>query len=204
MTEDKVILDRKSFEALAVESRVKILKSLKQRRKTLSEIAKERGMSVSGIKEHLETLEGAGLVRKLDDGHKWKYYELTQKGGELLTPKEIRVWVLLSISTIALLSSLLAIFYASTTPLDGVASIPEGPDIQAEDSRIMAASPLVPGIVMQNETVEKATPPQTEENNTIVEPDLRMPIAVASVSAATTIACIFILWHNHQRSKSST
>ena len=82
MEEEKVVLDRKSFEALAVDTRVKILKSLKERRKTLSEIAKEQGMSVSGIKEHLETLEHVGLIEKKDDGHKWKYYELTKKGAK--------------------------------------------------------------------------------------------------------------------------
>ena len=52
--EGKIVLDRKSFEALAVDSRVRILKSLKEKRKTLSEISKEQGMSLSGVKEHLE------------------------------------------------------------------------------------------------------------------------------------------------------
>ena len=42
MEEDKIVLDRKSFEALAVDSRVKLLKSLKQRRKTLKEFRKGR------------------------------------------------------------------------------------------------------------------------------------------------------------------
>jgi DNA-binding transcriptional ArsR family regulator len=109
MEEDKIVLDRKSFEALAVDSRVKILKSLKERRKTLSEIAKEQGMSVSGVKEHLETLEGVGLIEKKDDGHKWKYYELTKKGGNIVAPRELRVWILLSMSFIALMASMTAI-----------------------------------------------------------------------------------------------
>lgn len=107
MEEDKIVLDRKSFEALAVDSRVKLLKSLKQRRKTLSELANEQKMSVSGVKEHLETLENVGLVEKKDDGHKWKYYELTRKGKDVVGPKEIRVWILLVTSVIALFSSLI-------------------------------------------------------------------------------------------------
>ncbi len=110
MDEDKIVLDRKSFEALAVDTRVKILKSLKVRRKTLSEIAKEQEMSVSGVKEHLETLEKVGLIEKIDDGHKWKYYELTRKGSDIVAPRELRVWILLSISMIALIASMVAIF----------------------------------------------------------------------------------------------
>lgn len=119
MEEDKIVLDRKSFEALAVDTRIKILKSLKERRKTLSEIAKEQDMSVSGVKEHLETLEGVGLIVKKDDGHKWKYYELTKKGSGIVAPKELRVWILLSISTIALLASVLALTSVPGISQDG-------------------------------------------------------------------------------------
>ncbi|MFZ5501776.1 MAG: ArsR/SmtB family transcription factor, partial [Candidatus Micrarchaeota archaeon] len=99
--EGKIVLDRKSFEALAVDSRVRILKSLKERRKTLSEVASEQKMSLSGVKEHLETLERVGLIAKKDDGHKWKYYELTKKGMDIVAPRELRVWILLSLSTFA-------------------------------------------------------------------------------------------------------
>jgi DNA-binding transcriptional ArsR family regulator len=100
--EDKIVLDRKSFEALAVDTRVKILKALQQRRKTLSELSAELNLSVSGVKEHLETLENAALVTKMDDGHKWKYYELTNKGSVVVQPRELKVWILLAISLVAL------------------------------------------------------------------------------------------------------
>ncbi len=105
--EEKIVLDSKSFEALAVDNRVRILKSLKQRRKTLSEIAKEMDISVSGAKEHLQKLEQANLVEKKDDGHKWKYYELTKKGTGIVAPKELKVWILLGLSLIALVLSLM-------------------------------------------------------------------------------------------------
>jgi len=110
MEEEKIVLDRKSFEALAVDTRVRILKALKQRRKTLSELSEELGLAVSGVKEHLETLQSAELITKVDDGHKWKYYELTRKGSEIIGPKELRVWILLSISTLALILSAMSMF----------------------------------------------------------------------------------------------
>ncbi|MBU0591528.1 winged helix-turn-helix domain-containing protein [Candidatus Micrarchaeota archaeon] len=108
--DDKIVLDRRSFEALAVDTRIRILKSLKERRKTLTELAKEQKMSVSGIKEHLTTLERVELIDKIDDGHKWKYYELTKKGREIIGPKEVRVWILLSLSTFALVASIFIMF----------------------------------------------------------------------------------------------
>ena len=60
-------------------------------------------MSVPTIKEHLSSLESAGLVKQIDDGHKWKYYELTRKGKNILAPGETMVWVLLSLSGAAAL-----------------------------------------------------------------------------------------------------
>ena len=117
MDDEKIVLDRKSFEALAVDTRVKILKSLKQRRKTLTEIAKEEGMSVSGIKEHLSVLESVGLIEKIDDGHKSKYYELTKKGREVVGPKEVKVLIVLSTSILALLISLLFMLGPAAAPM---------------------------------------------------------------------------------------
>jgi DNA-binding transcriptional ArsR family regulator len=101
--EDKVTLDREAFRVLASGTRVGILKSLKKQRKTLTELAREFGMSASAVKEHLDSLAGADLVIQKDDGHKWKYYELTRKGSDILNPDQTKVWVLLSASGIAAL-----------------------------------------------------------------------------------------------------
>ncbi len=102
MEDEKITLDMKSFKALASESRVSILKSLKRRRKMLTELSRELKMSPSTVKEHLDSLSGAGLVVQIDDGHKWKYYELTRAGKDILDPNETRVWVILGLSAIAL------------------------------------------------------------------------------------------------------
>ena len=90
---DEIVLDKKTFEALAMESRVKILKALKERRKTQSELSKELALAPSTISEHLEKMLEAELVAKKKDHHKWIYYELTEKGQHILSPQKASVFV---------------------------------------------------------------------------------------------------------------
>lgn len=103
--DDTIRLDRRSFEALAAESRVKVLKALSKRRKTLTELAKELSLSNSTMKEHLEVLVGAGLIIQRDEGRKWKYYELTRKGQGIVSPYPARVLIMLAVSIILVLGS---------------------------------------------------------------------------------------------------
>jgi len=123
MDENKIVLDRKAFGALAVDSRVKILKALKERRKMLTELSDEMKLSASSTKEHLDTLVDAGLISRIDDGHKWKYYELTRKGSEIVTPdREIRVWVLLGMSVVGLASAAFLMIAGAPAPMQATAS----------------------------------------------------------------------------------
>lgn len=80
-------IDRKTLKALGAETRMDILKSLKQRRKTPSELARELKLSSPTILEHLNKLEGADLVERVETGHKWVYYTLTKKGTNLIKPR---------------------------------------------------------------------------------------------------------------------
>ncbi len=102
--EDRITLDREAFRVLASETRIGILKSLDTRRKTLTELAGQFGMSASTIKEHMDSLVRAELAIQLDEGHKWKYYQLTPKAKRLLHPSDIRIWVLLSVSSIGMVA----------------------------------------------------------------------------------------------------
>lgn len=102
--EDRITLDREAFRVLASETRIDILKSLDIRRKTLTELSAEFGMSASTIKEHMDNLARAGLVIQLDEGRKWKYYELTAKGKRLLHPSDVRIWLLFSVSAIGMMT----------------------------------------------------------------------------------------------------
>ncbi len=80
-------IDRKTLKALAADTRLDILKSLGKRRKTPSELAKELNLAASTVVEHLNRLEEADLIRREETGHKWIYYNLTEKGSSLVRPK---------------------------------------------------------------------------------------------------------------------
>ncbi|MFH0970820.1 MAG: winged helix-turn-helix domain-containing protein [Candidatus Diapherotrites archaeon] len=93
-----ITLNQEVFKALAGETRILVLKSLLERRKIQSELSKELNLSPPTIKEHVDILLKAGLVREVGDGHKWKYIELTVKGKALLQPQDNRILVLLGTS----------------------------------------------------------------------------------------------------------
>jgi len=90
---DEIVLDKRTFEALAMESRIKIMKALKERRKTQSELSKEMVLAPSTVSEHLEKMLEAGLIVRKKDHHKWIYYELTDKGQHILSPQKASVFV---------------------------------------------------------------------------------------------------------------
>jgi len=103
MQEEKITLDKDVFRTLASGTRVDILKSLDKRRKTLSELSSQFGMSVSTVKEHLDNLVAVGLIVQMDEGHKWKYYELTKKGKSILHPEDKKIWILLGMAALGML-----------------------------------------------------------------------------------------------------
>ncbi len=95
-SDEKIILDQQTFKALAVDSRVKILKELSKRQKTQSELAEAMGLSVATVKEHLDKMREANLIKIKDADRKWKYYFLTEKGKCVLFPERKKIWVILT------------------------------------------------------------------------------------------------------------
>ena len=81
------VFDSEIFKTLSSETRVEKLYSLQTRRKTLSELAQAASISLPGAKQHLQLLEAKGLVRKISEGRKWKYYELTDIGKSILAER---------------------------------------------------------------------------------------------------------------------
>jgi len=123
MIDDKIVLDRETFKALAIETRIKILKLLDEKfQLTLTDLSKELGLAPSTVKEHLEKLMEAGLVKQIDKGMKWKYYRLTSKGSRLLNPHEKRVLIILASTVIALFFSLYALLYKLERAMSGLYS----------------------------------------------------------------------------------
>ncbi len=90
-------IDSKTIKALSADARIRILKMLKENRRIAADISKEIGLAPSTVNEHLKMMEGAGLISKKDTGHKWIYYELSNKGKNLIAPK-MPVSIILTLS----------------------------------------------------------------------------------------------------------
>src|SRR3989338_3315993 len=106
---DEVTVDRKTLQALGADSRISILKNLARKRMTQAELAGMLGMAAPSVNEHLRQLQSASLIAQIDDGRKWKYYEITQKGKAIVQPTNVKVWFLLAISFLTLVVSLFQI-----------------------------------------------------------------------------------------------
>lgn len=109
--EEKITIERDVFKALASDTRIEILKFLDKRRHTQSELAVSLKLSVPTVKEHLDAMGKAGLVKQIDEGYKWKYYELTEKSKCILDPERKKVWILLGFWFVAAIGTF-AVFFS--------------------------------------------------------------------------------------------
>ncbi|TLZ86091.1 MAG: metalloregulator ArsR/SmtB family transcription factor [Methanobacteriota archaeon] len=94
----KITLDQESFKALASDVRVGILKHLDARRETVTDLSNLMTLSKPTLLEHLEKLQSAGLVKRVDEGRKWIYYELSDKGRKILHPERVAITLALGIA----------------------------------------------------------------------------------------------------------
>ena len=98
----KITLDADTFRALASSTRLTVLKSLDERRKTLTELSRDLDLNKATVHEHMALLTAAGLVKKRDDeGRKWIYYELTWTGQRILHPEATTTFNLLLALSVA-------------------------------------------------------------------------------------------------------
>ncbi|MFP4117366.1 MAG: winged helix-turn-helix domain-containing protein [Candidatus Woesearchaeota archaeon] len=111
LDDEKIVLDRAAFRALASDTRVRILKELDERRKTLTEISESVGLAVATVKEHMASLSSSGLVEVKDEGRKWKYYDLTNKGKAILYPERKKIWVMVAALIFTIILSGYMTFY---------------------------------------------------------------------------------------------
>jgi len=109
----KITLDQESFKALASDVRVGILKVLDDRRQTVTDLSTIMNLSKPTLLEHLEKLQAAGLVKRVDEGRKWIYYELSDKGKKILHPE--RVSIVVALSTAIGLAALGVVYMISLT-----------------------------------------------------------------------------------------
>lgn len=109
---DKITLDKKTIRALASETRVDILKKIDSGSMTLSKLTDELNISTkSTVHKHLTILIESGLVKKVNRDNKWAYYELTDKGTEILHPRKMtRIIVLLSSAILSFVVGIVGLY----------------------------------------------------------------------------------------------
>lgn len=105
----RIVLDAESFKALSSETRIQLLRHLNKSQLTLTDLAKRMDLAKATVSSHLESLEGAGLIRRKDEGRKWIYYSLTRKGKAVLNPESEKVRVILVLSTVLLVGGLVSL-----------------------------------------------------------------------------------------------
>ncbi|MCK4475291.1 MAG: winged helix-turn-helix transcriptional regulator [Methanophagales archaeon] len=109
---DEIALDKKTLGVLSSDTRANILKSLYIRRMTASELSKKLNLPKSTIHENLDRLVDTDLVRKNDNGNKWVYYELTEKGRRLLHPHEMtKIIILLSSAALSFVGGIIEMYW---------------------------------------------------------------------------------------------
>jgi len=108
---DEIALDKKTLGVLSSDTRANILKSLDIRHMTASELSKKLNLSKSTIHENLDRLVDTDLVKKSDDGNKWIYYELTEKGKRLLHPHEMtKIIIFLSSAALSFVGGIIEMY----------------------------------------------------------------------------------------------
>lgn len=93
--DNKIAIDRNILKVVSSDSRVAILKLLGKRKRTLSDLSHELGLSNPTVKEHLDLLLKAGLIKKEESTRKWKYYSITQEGKQLFEPTDAKLFLAL-------------------------------------------------------------------------------------------------------------
>lgn len=99
--EDSVPIDPNLIKVLASDTRLDILKLLRKRRMTLTELATALNLKKATILEHLQKLGAVTLVKRREDERLWVYYELTPRGNQVVNPGRTRFYLLVGTSALA-------------------------------------------------------------------------------------------------------
>ncbi len=97
--EEQFKVSKRLLKTLTVDTRTDILKALKNRPMTASELSRKLDKHVTTVSEHLKLLDKSGLVERVErPGRKWVYYKLTKPGQRILHPTSYR-WVFVLVVT---------------------------------------------------------------------------------------------------------
>ncbi len=98
---DEINIDKNIFKALSVETRVRILKLLLKNKLTQTNIAENLKLTIPSIKEHLDFLVKSNLISRLEEGRKWKYYQVTDKTKSLFNSEYYKFVITLGVFVIS-------------------------------------------------------------------------------------------------------
>ena len=80
-----LVMDKNVITALLSDTRILIIKSLKVRKMMVTELVSIIGIEKNSVCKHLKKLAEAGFIERVKDTkHKWVYYQLTEKGREII------------------------------------------------------------------------------------------------------------------------
>ena|SRR3989344_3739814 len=201
--DSKIELDQKAFKALAADTRISILKHLKSRRYTQSELAELLELKVPSVKEHLLALESAELVKKVDEGRKWKYYELTSKAKAILDPEKKQILITLAVFLLSAVGTVYLFFkelLSQTIIYDFVA---KESSKSINGLRLINESVAMDSFVSkmpqtEQKIMSKSMPYFAEQTRTVPEPNYLIYI----FSIVTIITLIFLIYFIIKRRKS--
>lgn len=110
------IIDKSTIDILSSDTRVTILISLRERKKTNAELSKELSLKPSTIHYHLERLKESRLIESKEDGRKWIYYDLSPFGKAICNPdKKMKLSIIIS-SILTFITGLAAFYTYFTIP----------------------------------------------------------------------------------------
>ncbi len=90
---EEINLDEKDIKILNSKTRIKILKLLSEKEKTLTQIAEELKLKQPTILEHLKILEEKNYIKKNNKKNQTKRYRLTYKGERIIKPKSTKIFL---------------------------------------------------------------------------------------------------------------
>ncbi len=90
---------------IKLKTRLRILELLSKRRATVTELSNALNLSKSTVHYHLNCLCERGFVKKREDGRKWVYYEITNKGRLVVEKRKIIVMLGIISATLTLIGA---------------------------------------------------------------------------------------------------
>lgn len=141
---EPIPLDPVLLKVLSSETRIGILKLLKTRRMTLSEMAKALNLKKATILEHLEKLTKADLIRRHEDERLWVYYGLTRRGGHVITPgvAVFQLFVAAAVASVVVAAAFVVVFQLFPGGPTGASPSPGPLALETEDAALYAGAPV--------------------------------------------------------------